>query len=1415
MNLRVKKRNGRLEPFNADKINTFVERCCDGLDNVSASEIIVDMKSSFYDKILTSDIDKSLELTSRSKIYKHPNYSYASARVLLSCLYKEVLKESVVSDTFSSDYRSIFIKNIKRGVKDGILDERLLDYDLKALSEFIDPDRDFILKYAGIKNIYDRYLLRTDDKILETPQAFYMRVAMGVMLEEHVDNKINLVKSLYDTYSNHLGMASTPTLFNSGTVHSQLSSCFKSDALITTLEGQTPICKIKEGDLVLTQGGTFEKVLNTRRKENDKKIVKLGLKNLSSAIFDFESTEDHKVFGLKADSQSPQWYEAGDLDVGDSVQLGKSNNCSEFSFFDNESLFKMVPFYFKFGSLTSKSIGFIFPSTDIDFSSKFLELSKEFDRSVSKIGEKIIVSFHSEHLIQFFELFSNTANTFAILNNVKDNIKLNFVKDIFDFYRLSNDSDKFSMISINKSFIHLVYQMLISLGLDKVSVIKIDTSHELNTSGVNLYQITYNGQIPDSVNLEDKSKDLFVKIIKKETESYKGDVYDLEVENDHTFVAHGVVVHNCYLSEMEDSVDGIFDGLWQEARKSKYAGGLGFHASKIRGTNSEIKGTHGKSSGLIPWLKIYNDMLIACNQAGKRPGSGCAYLEPWHIDFEDFVDLRKVAGEERRRCHDMNTASWIPDLFVKRVKDDEDWTLFCPSEAKGLVDSFGEDFNQKYLQYEKQSQEGSIKIFKKVKAKSLWKKMLKSLYETGHPWMTYKDNANLRYSNIHEGVIHGSNLCCITGDQRVPSSKGFLTVKQLSDNFEKEEMFIVGRSAVERSTPLAKTLEDQPIFEISTFHGFKHKVTADHPVWVKDKGWVQCQFLKGGEEIETQQVPGLWGKGAVNIQPFSEGFFTSKKLDSDSEFKADLNRMWLANIIQWHDYIKGLFLNKLSYKKDLDKHIFYYSCEDDEFLSDLQIIFANFGMLTRLSEDSILIEDEFSILCLQKILSSENPEKDLDVFPDLFNIDLSNVDVSKKHNYTTVTKITQLENEDVYCLKVLSNDDKAWTCNGLITKNTEIFLHTKHSEYKDGKKTKVGETAVCNLSSIVLCNHLTENNEIDYPKLANTIKTLVRALDNVVDVNFYPTEEAEKSNKRHRPVGLGTMGWAQVFAAYDIPCDSEEAISLSGKIMEFISLHAIWNSSLLAKEKGKYLSYEGSKWSKNEFPIDTWNQLMDFKNSPELKGKESLVKEWEQVRQSVSEYGMRNSNVMAIAPNASIAYQIGCEQSIEPFFTMLFVYENESGNYYMLNSSFVSKMESLGLWSEGLAEALKEADGDVSLLKGIPDKVVDVYKNSFDRDQMMLIKANAEKQKWTDQGISFNVYNKYSSLKFLSDIYIFANEQGLKSTYYLRNLPASKTQKVTLNKPQEPTESEIAEFQEKLNRAKAAAESGQNCEMCE
>ncbi len=571
---------------------------------------------------------------------------------------------------------------------------------------------------------------------------------------------------------------------------------------------------------------------------------------------------------------------------------------------------------------------------------------------------------------------------------------------------------------------------------------------------------------------------------------------------------------SCYLSTIDDSIDGIFGAMHNQARLSKYAGGLGVDFTPLRGMNSHIKGTNGESQGVVPWLKIFNDTLVAVNQGGKRKGAGCAYMEPWHTDFNDFLDLRKNTGDDRRRCHDMNTAAWIPDLFLQRVKQDGEWYLFSPNDCPALHETCGKPFQKLYEEMESKANCGQLDNFQKVKAKDLWKKLLTSIYETGHPWITFKDPSNLRYPNQHVGVVHSSNLC------------------------------------------------------------------------------------------------------------------------------------------------------------------------------------------------------------------------------------------------------------------------------------TEILLHTKPTRYCDsGDVSEVGETAVCNLGSVNLSAHV-EDGEINWEKLSDTVHQAIRLLDNVIDINFYPTPEARNANMRHRPVGLGTMGWHDVLHLLQIPFGSTEHSLLSSKVQEFISYQAIMASASLAGERGAYQTYDGSTWSRGKLPVDTYRELTLVRPDAPLP-VEAWPKLAERARDCVADLGMRNSNVMAIAPTATISFIVGCSQSIEPDYSTLFVYSTLSGEFTMVNEHFVKRMKKLKKWTPAFVNKLIAADGDVSKL-GLADDIVQEFKTCFDVSYKRLIDAAATRQIWIDQGQSLNLYCQGQSLRELNDMYLYAWEAGLKTTYYLRTKAVSKIEKSYSQQPEsEPAQCRI------------------------
>ena len=739
------------------------------IEEIDVDALVHSALLNFYEGITEQEVDTALIMASRSKIEIEPNYTFVSAKLLLEKIYRETLECSTREKSFNQSYRNYFTSYIQKGISIERLSTKLYDFDLDKLSQALVPERDYLIQYLGLQTLYDRYFIHHKERRLETPQIFWMRVCMGLSIEE--ENKTQRAIEFYNILSQLLYSPGTPTLFNSGTTHSQLSSC--------------------------------------------------------------------------------------------------------------------------------------------------------------------------------------------------------------------------------------------------------------------------------------------------------------------------------YLSTINDDLSHIFKVIADDAQLSKWAGGLGNDWTSVRATGSEIKGTNGKSQGVIPFLKVANDTALAVNQGGKRKGALCSYLETWHLDIENFIELRKNTGDERRRTHDMNTANWIPDLFMKRVEEDKEWTLFTPSDVPDLHDLYGKEFKVRYEEYEKHVQEGKITLYKKVQAKELWRKMLSMLFETGHPWITFKDPSNIRSPQSHVGVVHSSNLC------------------------------------------------------------------------------------------------------------------------------------------------------------------------------------------------------------------------------------------------------------------------------------TEILLNTSKEE-----------VAVCNLGSVNLIAHLDKNNNIDEEKLEYTVKTAIRMLDNVININFYPIPEAKNSNAKHRPIGLGLMGFQDLLHSKGVSYASFEAADIADDVMEKISFHAIKSSSLLAKERGHYESYKGSKWDKGLLPIDTID-LLEEERGEKVEMDRSTQKDWSEVRELVKKHGMRNSNVMAIAPTATIANILGVSASIDPNYKNLYVKSNLSGEFTVANTHLIEALKKEKLWDSEMLDDLKYFDGSIQEIERIPDSIKKNYLTAFEVDSLWLIECGSRRQKWIDMGQSLNLFLAEPSGKKLHEMYYSAWKKGIKTTYYLRALAATTIEKST------------------------------------
>jgi ribonucleoside-diphosphate reductase alpha chain len=761
--------NGERKLLDRDALFDVIAAACTGLGAaVDPAPIFDATLKNLYNGVPVDEISKSAILSARVLIEKEPAYNYVTSRLLLHTLRREVLGEEVGQAAMATRYAECFPECVARGVRAELLDPRLAQFDLVRLGNALDASRDLKFGYLGLQTLYDRYFLHIDERRIELPQTFFMRVAMGLAINE-VDREARAIE-FYQVLSNFDFMSSTPTLFNSGTLHSQLSSC--------------------------------------------------------------------------------------------------------------------------------------------------------------------------------------------------------------------------------------------------------------------------------------------------------------------------------YLTTVDDDLDQIFGAIRENALLQKYAGGLGNDWTNVRALGARIRGTNGKSQGVIPFLKVVNDTAVAVNQGGKRKGAVCAYLETWHLDIEEFLELRKNTGDDRRRTHDMNTANWIPDLFMKRVLEGGEWTLFSPSDCPDLHDKFGLVFEQAYVRYEEKAARGEIKLFRKVPAQSMWRKMLTMLFETGHPWITFKDPCNVRSPQQHVGVVHSSNLC------------------------------------------------------------------------------------------------------------------------------------------------------------------------------------------------------------------------------------------------------------------------------------TEITLNTSNTE-----------TAVCNLGSVNLLAHLVDG-KLDHDKLKRTIRTAMRMLDNVIDINFYAVDKARNSNVRHRPVGLGIMAFQDCLHELRIPYASEAAVEFADRTMESVCYYAYWASTELAEQRGRYSSFKGSLWDRGILPQDTLDMLTEQRGGF-VEVDRSSTMDWDSLRARIRQYGMRNSNCVAIAPTATISNIVGVSASIEPEYQNLYVKSNLSGEFTIANEHLVRDLKAQGLWDEVMIADLKYFDGSLAPIDRASPELRALYATAFEVEPKWLVEAAARRQKWIDQAQSLNIYMAGASGRKLDETYKLAWLRGLKTTYYLRSLGATSAEKST------------------------------------
>jgi ribonucleoside-diphosphate reductase alpha chain len=1153
----VKKANGETVLWEGADLRKRIEFAMTGLDLcMTSDEIEFELRRAVYDQISQKDLDSTIILNSKTLIEKDADFAKFAGRIQLTYIYEEVLGWDILRDGIAKlkeCHQKAFKKYIEHGIAIKRLNPRLLEYELGRLAGALDPSSDLEFDFLGVQTLYDRYLIV--DKVskpsrrMETPQFFWMRVSMGLFLDEKGDRESKVI-SLYDLYKTRRFCSSTPTLFNSGTLHSQLSSCylyyvddsiegifqrgiaenaylskwagglggswtavrgtgayiggtngesqgvipflklhndqlvavnqcFAPETVVYTAEGPKPIGDVEKGDLVLGHSGTYREVTEKFAYDQHGPMVAVKIKHSVTPIrvtaghpfyairgVPMEQACDRTMQWLAKDKVKAQWIDAGELRPGDYVAQTIPTQVIPVEGLSEDDA-RMYGILLGDGHLSKEGRQWGVsgnPNRDehILFVRQYLA-----DRGIHTWETGRGETYLQVHWANGRGVVRD-GTTGRIAGAGAATMPFTHA-DIYDKDGKKRISRKFSHLQHGHTRALIQGLLETDGGVSRGKEIYFTNTSQPLVEGLR-YQLLRLG-IPT------------VGQFRKRDRAHEG------LRSDGSTVKFSGV-SECYDVRVPAVMEIAALVGCVPLTKRNWITHDGCVYSRVRDVSSMEP---------VPFvfdLKVEGDETYMTNAAlvhngGKRKGSGCAYLESWHNDIFEFLELRKNTGDDRRRTHDMNTANWIPDLFMKRMEARGSWTLFRANEVPDLHDSYGRKFEELYLNYEKLSEEGKVHGHK-IDALDLWKKMLSMIFETGHPWITFKDPCNVRSPQDHIGVIHSSNLC------------------------------------------------------------------------------------------------------------------------------------------------------------------------------------------------------------------------------------------------------------------------------------TEITLNTS----KD-------ETAVCNLGSVILETHLKADGSIDHRKLRETIRMAVRALDNVIDINFYPTEAAERSNKRHRPIGLGVMGLANTLYMKGIAFASTEAVEFNDEAMEAIAYYAYEASSDLASERGAYSSYKGSKWDRGLLPPDTVDLLERERGLPIQVSRGSRM-DWGPLRVKIGVQGMRNSNVLAIAPTATISNITNTSPCIEPTYKNLFVKSNLSGEFIVLNPFLVKDLKARGLWDQDMMDNLKYFDGELKDIDRVPADLKQKYLTAFDIDPKWVVDAAARRQKWIDQSQSVNLWIKTPDLKTLSHMYRHAWHAGLKTTYYLRGLGASNIEKATV-----------------------------------
>jgi len=1348
----VIKRDGTEEKFRMKKLIDAIFSLLEGLEGIeddfeTVFRITKELNLKIPERVTTEELDNLVLKAIEQLIPTHYIYDTIATRQLLKIINKDIDRRL-----------SSFKEAIEFGVKEGLYKEDLLKFDLDRLEKAIDYSRDENLNYFGLITLRDRYFTRDrEGRIIEKPQWFFMRVAMGI------GNTEDEVIKIYNKLSNLEYLHSTPTLYNSGTTTNQYSSCFPAGTPVITKEGIKNIEDVQIGDVVLTAEGNYRVITGLFSRKYDRDLYKIHVSGLWGDRETVKATDDHRFLILKEEYfyirndfyvrkknrgnvalcleldliEAIKWVEAKEIKAGDYIVIPyPTYQCLA------EEI-NGLPI----NSDLMKIIGYCIIGGYVNGNTTYIKLYGDIAEAIERlIGKK--VSIENGDLITVEDSRIATLLNGILNGKLPEEIFLapiELQEDLIEnLFSLSEE-----IFLTNKTLAYQLFQIILRIG--KLAEIY---SKEVNGREIYRLKIANEGSI-EAFRYRDK---LFYKVTKVEKEKFNGIVYDFEVKGDHSFSSNLIAAHNCYVNVIDDSLESIMDKAKETAFLAKYAGGVGTDITRLRATGSPIRSLNAKSSGPIPFIKIFDTIVNAIQQGGRRRSSQVMYMQPWHLDIEAFLDLRETTGNPYFRTPSLNTALWMPDEIMRRIENGEPIYLFDPAECPELVESWGEDFTEKYKNCIERAERGEIKRWKKIDSKDFYKKYLFKLAKTGHPWLCFKDRHNEKNPCPEYSVINSSNLC-VTGDTRLATQWGLVKA---------EELYKIGEPIVatyDRRTDgnpdqygtdtaqclkMFKTKENADVYEVITEEGYRIKATDWHEFYIYNDGNIEkikLSDLKIGDKLLIQSGEGQFGENGYYEIGLFIGLLTTKYKSILEEILgndlglipkgglATAEKISLETIIKQNisssvpDYIfKGSrdtvvgYLKGVFYEAEVGNNEIKLSGLEKDLLQDIQILLANFGIKAVIENGSLYLKGYNARLFAEKIGIAE---RSLD--PEQFE--------GEERFLATVKEIRYYGKEDVFDTTQLYNHSLIF--NGIVTGNcTEISI-----------PNSTESTAVCTLASVNLAKHVDkENKTINWDKLKETLETMVVALDNILDKNFYPSEESRKNTMDLRPIGIGLMGFAEALVELGIPYDSDEAVKLAEEIAKFMRDVTYKKSEELAKERGAFPHYEEMKQKGKPYPYPP----------------------------------RRNAVLLAIAPTASISIIAGTTQSIDSYFSNVYSRDTLSGKFVVVNKQLIKDLEEKDLWNEDMAKKIISHSGSIQNIEELDGKInKELYKTAYEISPYRQIDIAAAFQKYIDQSVSKSLYIDEELRDKMEDIYLYAWKKDLKSTYYCFIDKTVKSEKYT------------------------------------